>query len=267
MTHPPQFVAAGPTLDRAARSPDRRRGADRRAAGVVGQGDAAARSKPEPARHARRSPRRPTPRAATPPAAAAPPRAAPPAAVRPPATPAPASAAARRAVPRPRRAAAPAAAGEGRRRAAAREAPTADKRRRRQGRARRQGGRRRDGRRRREAGSSKRRPPRRRSGRRSPVTIKTDPEGSRVATGKHVFGNDAADGQAASREIRTSSRSRSRATRRCRGSFASTATSRRPLRVTLKKVPTRPTRPAPPASASGRRGPPPAPPKKSFFTR
>jgi hypothetical protein len=99
-----------------------------------------------------------------------------------------------------------------------------------------------------------------------PVTIKSDPEGTSVATGKHVFGKtpltlklrpgNSYDFTFTKTGYTTLSRK-----------FRFDGEEPQSLRVTLKKIPEPPHKAAPPPPPPVVRGPPPVPPKRSFFTR
>ena len=99
-----------------------------------------------------------------------------------------------------------------------------------------------------------------------PVVIKSDPEGTRVTTGKHVFGNTPVTVKLRpgnSYEFTFTKAGYTTLVRKYR--FDSEEP--QALRVTLKKIPEPPHKAAPPAPPPVVRGPPPVPPKKSFFTR
>jgi len=99
-----------------------------------------------------------------------------------------------------------------------------------------------------------------------PVVIKSDPEGTRVTTGKHVFGNTPVTVKLRpgnSYEFTFTKAGYTPLVRKYR--FESEEP--QALRVTLKKIPEPPHKAAPPSPPPVVRGPPPVPPKKGFFTR
>jgi hypothetical protein len=96
--------------------------------------------------------------------------------------------------------------------------------------------------------------------------IKSEPEGSQVTTGKHAFGTTPLTLKLRpgnSYEFTFTKAGYTTLSRkfRCDGTEAQT------LRVALKKAPEPPHKAAPPGAPPVVRGPPPMPPKRSFFTR
>jgi serine/threonine-protein kinase len=99
---------------------------------------------------------------------------------------------------------------------------------------------------------------------RQPVTIKSDPEGTRVATGKHVFGTTPLTLKLRpgnSYEFTFTKPGYASVVRKYRFDGDEPQT----LRVTLKKTPEPPHKAAPPAPPPVVKTPPPPPPKKGFF--
>jgi len=99
-----------------------------------------------------------------------------------------------------------------------------------------------------------------------PVTIKSDPEGSSVGTGKHTFGKTPLTLKLRpgnSYELTFTKAGYTTLSRK----FRFDGEEPQSLRVTLKKVPEPPHKAGPPPAPPVVRGPPPVPPKKSFFTR
>jgi hypothetical protein len=99
-----------------------------------------------------------------------------------------------------------------------------------------------------------------------PVVIKSDPEGSSVTTGKHVFGKTPLTVKLRpgnSYEFTFTKTGYTTLSRK----FRLDGEEPQSLRVTLKKIPEPPKKTAPPVPPPVVRGPPPVPPKKSFFTR
>jgi serine/threonine protein kinase len=99
-----------------------------------------------------------------------------------------------------------------------------------------------------------------------PVTIKSDPEGSSVATGKHTFGKTPLTVKLRPGNAYEFTFTKAGYTPLSR-KFRLDGDEPQSLRVTLKKVPEPPHKASPPPPPPVVRGPPPVPPKKSFFTR
>jgi hypothetical protein len=99
-----------------------------------------------------------------------------------------------------------------------------------------------------------------------PVVIKSDPEGSRVTTGKHVFGSTPLTLKLRpgnSYEFTFTKAGYLSQSRRYRFD----AEAPQSLRVTLKKAPEPPRKAAPPPPPPPARGPPPVQSQKGFFSR
>jgi hypothetical protein len=99
-----------------------------------------------------------------------------------------------------------------------------------------------------------------------PVTIKSDPDGSSVATGKHVFGKTPLTLKLRpgnSYEFTFAKPGYTTLSRK----FRFDGDEPQSVRVTLKRIPEPPHKASPPPPPPVVRGPPPVPPKRSFFTR